>query len=85
MTAARLTVAAALAVAEATLAVARPADIILGAWSDDDGVAVAYGYSLDVVEIGPGPLLISRRDGTARWLGSLELHERLDAMTEVML
>ena len=71
MTAARLTVAAALAVAEATLAVARPADIILGAWSDDDGVAVAYGYSLDVEEIGPGPGsspgATAPPDGSALW------------------
>ncbi len=85
MTAARLTVAAALAVAEATLAVARPGDVILGAWADEDDVAVAFGVSEDIVAVGEGPLLVDRRTGEARWLGSLAFPERLDRMTEVML
>jgi len=84
MTADRLTIADALAIAEAALAVHRPGDVVLDAWADADSVAVAYGTPC-VILVGPGPLLIDRRDGTARWLGTLELHERLDAMTEVTL
>ena len=81
----RLTIAAALALAEAALAVARPGEVILGAFADADGVAVGYGFAPDIVAVGPGPLLIDRRTGEARFLGSLEQHERLDAMTEVAL
>lgn len=81
----RLSLSAALAIAEATLAAARPGEVILSAFADDDGVAVGYGYAEDIIAVGNGPLLVDRRTGEVRFLGSIEQLDRLDAMTEVPL
>lgn len=81
----RLSVAAALAVAEALLAAEHSGERILSAFYDEDGVAVGYGFSELVVSIGNGPLLVDRRTGAATYLGSLEQRDRLDDMTPVTL
>ncbi|MBO3664797.1 hypothetical protein [Microbacterium stercoris] len=84
MTAAkRLSIPEALAIAEAALAVHKPGEMILGAWADARGVAVAHGFSENVVTVGPGPLLVDRVSGEVSFLGSIEQLDRLNAMREV--
>lgn len=79
----RLSVAAAVAVADAVLAIERPGERILSVLYDDDGVAVGYGVSELIVSIGNGPMLVDRRTGAATFLGSLELRDRINAMRPV--
>lgn len=86
MTAAhRLSIPAALALAEATLAARGEAEVILSACADDDGLAAGYGLPGLPSPVGPGPLLVDLRTGETRFLGSIEQLDRIAAMHEVTL
>lgn len=81
----RLSIPAALALAEATLTVRGAGEVILSAFADDDGVAVGYGVPGLPDPVGNGPMLVDRRDGDVLLLGSIEQRDRIDAMVEVTL
>lgn len=79
-----LTVGAALTLAEAWIAMHRPGDVLTAAHASADAVAVAYGPASGVTPVGPGPLLVSRRDGGIVPLGSADA-ATLPPMREVDL